>query len=77
MSKLIGIDEYCVYWKDNDGKEQYVMSTGREVTAVINEVIEYVRNNLYMDNFKIVEVEQWIDRKWVNLNIKEIQCKGR
>lgn len=77
MNKLIGTDEYCVYWKDNDGKEQYVMSTGRDVTAVVNEVIEYVRNNLYMDNFKIVEVEQWIDRKWVNLNIKEIKCKGR
>lgn len=67
---------FKIYWKDNSGEKRLIHTSDRSMENAVNDIIVYIRERLYMDNFSIVGVEQLEGGKWVKQPFSSISCKG-
>jgi len=68
---------FRVYWEDRHGEKQTLYTSGTEESEVVTNSIDYIRNNIYLDSFKIVGLEKAESRQWVKVPMASIWCKGR
>lgn len=77
MYVLSGEIGFKVYWEDMSGKRQPLFTSALNKEQAISEAEEYIREKIYMASFRIVGLEQMVNRRWEKVNIATKYCQGR